>query len=219
MPLLKRIESHPGLQAFLWKIEEPESWLARGIELTPHCQERLLGMKSELHRRGFLSIRHLMAEGGYCDADLFYDLNGKPHLRDGTHISITHSFEMTGIILSRQFEVGIDIEKQRHKILRIAHRFTPLSEYHDLANEEALVRKLTIVWGVKESLYKVMGIHGLSFLNHITVDNFDLEDGRATARVVYGGECTHFNAFFLELEGFTCAYAVRVPAANQAPCP
>lgn len=219
MPLIKRIGSPAGLQAFLWKIEEPESWLARGIALTPHCQDRLGSMKSELHRRGFLSIRHLMAEAGYRDADLFYDPNGKPHLRDGTHISITHSFEMTGIILSRQFQVGIDIEKQRHKILRIAHRFTPLSEYHDLANEEALVRKLTMVWGAKESLYKIMGIHGLSFLNHITVDNFDLDDGQTTARVVYGGACTHFRAYFLELEGFACAYAIRVPGEKGEAVP
>ena len=30
-------------------------------------------MKSELHRRAFWSIRHLMAEAGYVDHDMFYD--------------------------------------------------------------------------------------------------------------------------------------------------
>lgn len=209
MPLFKRILSDPDLQVYIWKITEPESWLARGIELSPHCQKRMDGMKSELHRRGFLSIRHLMAEGGYRDEDLYYDEFGKPHLKDGTHISITHSFEFTGIILSGKLEVGIDIEKQREKILKIAHRFTPMNEYRGVASDDALIRKLTMVWGAKESLYKVMSLPGLSFLNGIRVANFDLEDGQTIARVINEGDQAEFRAFFLEFEGFTCAYAYK----------
>jgi phosphopantetheinyl transferase len=208
MPLYKTLHSAPDIRIYIWKIEEPESWLSKGVLLTPHCQGRLDGMRSELHRRGFLSIRHLMAQEGYKDADLYYDENGKPHLRDGTHISITHSFEFTGIILSRERQVGIDIEKQRGKILRIAHRFTPLRDYHNVANEEALIRKLTVVWGIKESLYKIMGIPGISFLNHISIDDFDLRDQGAAARVMYGGHRREFSTSFLEFEGFTCAYAI-----------
>ena len=34
-------------------------------------------MKSALHRKGFLSIRHLMAKAGYEDANLHYDKYGK----------------------------------------------------------------------------------------------------------------------------------------------
>jgi phosphopantetheinyl transferase len=149
-----------------------------------------------------------MAQEGYKDADLYYDENGKPHLRDGTHISITHSFEFTGIILSGERQVGIDIEKQRSKILRIAHRFTPMRDYHNVANEEALIRKLTVVWCIKESLYKIMGIPGISFLNHISIGDFDLRDQGAAARVIYDGHQRAFSTSFLEFEGFTCAYAI-----------
>ena len=209
MPLYKSLQPASDVRVYIWKIEESESWLSRDVELTPHCQRRVEGMQSELHRRGFLSIRHLMAEAGYTDADLYYDANGKPHLKDGTHISITHSFEFTGIILSRAFEVGIDIEKQRDKILRIAHRFTPIREYHSVANEEALVRKLTMIWGAKESLYKVMGIPGVSFRDHICVADFELGQEGTTARVMFEGRRTDFETFFLEFEGFTCVYALQ----------
>lgn len=208
MPLYKTLHSAPDIRIYIWKIEEPESWLSEGVMLTPHCQGRLDGMRSELHRRGFLSIRHLMAEEGYKDSDLYYDENGKPHLQDGTHISITHSFEFTGIILSGERQVGIDIEKQRGKILRIAHRFTPMRDYHNVANEEALIRKLTVVWGIKESLYKIMGMPGISFLNHISIDDFDLRDQGASARVIYDGHQSEYSTSFLEFEGFTCAYAI-----------
>ena len=57
-------------------------------------------MKSDLHQRGFLSVRHLLKEVGYSDADLIYDEFGKPHLKDGKHISITHSFTFSAIIIS-----------------------------------------------------------------------------------------------------------------------
>lgn len=146
MPLYKTITVDPSTKALVWKVEEPYNQLSEGIELTSHCQQRVDSMKSEIHRRGFMSIRHLMAEMGYEDKNLFYDKEGKPHLTDNKFISITHSFEFTGIIVS-QHPIGIDIEKQREKILKIAHKFTPLEEYHTLANEEALIRKLTIVWG------------------------------------------------------------------------
>jgi hypothetical protein len=50
------------------------------------------GMKSELHQRGFLSVRKLLQEASYNDFDLSYDELG-PHLKDGKHISITHSYQ------------------------------------------------------------------------------------------------------------------------------
>lgn len=209
MPLYKTVQNAGNFQLYVWKIAETESWLSKDVVLTPPCQTRLEGMKSELHRRGFLSIRHLLSEAGYCDADLFYDEYGKPHLKDGTHISITHSFEFTGIILSRELQVGIDIEKQREKILRIAHRFTPVKEYRTMANEAAIIRKLTMVWGAKESIYKIMGMHGLSFLHHIRVSDFEMGQGETRASVLVKGAEVGFQVSFQEFEGFTLAYALR----------
>lgn len=209
MPLYKTITVSSTIKVYIWKIEESENELAECIELTPHCQNRMIGMKSEMHRKGFLSIRHLMAEPGYVDADLYYDSVGKPHLNDGTHISITHSNQFTGIIVSDSEEVGIDIEMQRDKILRIAHKFTPIEEYRTIANTDALIRKLTTVWGCKESLYKIYAEPGLSFLQHINIKEFSLSDDSIKGEVLYQENSTTFNIQFLEFEGFTCVYAVK----------
>ncbi len=205
MPLYKTITVKPGTKVFIWKVEESYDYLSEGIELTEHCQNRVDGMKSEIHRRGFMSIRHLMAEAGYVDQDLYYDDLGKPHLRDGKNISITHSFNFTAIIIGDE-KVGIDIEKRRDKILKIASKFTPLSEYHTLANEEALIRKLTIVWGAKESIYKMFAEPGLGFLQHINVTDFNFEDAKTTAKVRFNGMKRFYELEFLEFEGFTCVY-------------
>ncbi|MGB5205502.1 MAG: 4-phosphopantetheinyl transferase, partial [Eudoraea sp.] len=65
MPLYKTIIVNPYTKLYIWKITESEKELSLNIELTNKCQLRMNGMKSELHRRGFLSIRHLMRLAGY----------------------------------------------------------------------------------------------------------------------------------------------------------
>ncbi len=205
MPLYKTITVNDHTTAYIWKIEEGIDTLSEGISLTSHCQKRVDGMKSELHRRGFMSVRHLLAEAGYTDFDLYYDTYGKPHLTDGKHISITHSYTFSAIIISDQ-EVGIDIEKQRDKILRIAHKFTPFEQYKTLANVDAVIRKLTIVWGAKESLYKLYAQEGLSFLKHIDVQDFYFDHAQTTATITYNNKQSSYTIRFIEFEGFTCVY-------------
>lgn len=210
MPLYKSIQVSSSILTLIWRIEETEEELSREIELTSHCQNRMARMKSEMHRKGFLSIRHLMAQAGYVDHDLYYDEFGKPHLKDGKKISITHSNQFTGIIISNIKEVGIDIEKQRNKILRIAHKFTPVEEYRTIANTDALIRKLTIVWGCKESLYKIYAEPGLSFIHHINISDFSLSDNNTTGEILYEGKTTGYTIDFTEFEGFSLVYAVAL---------
>ncbi|MGS0525377.1 4'-phosphopantetheinyl transferase family protein [Zobellia nedashkovskayae] len=209
MPLYKIVKVNKDTKVYIWKVTESEQELSKDIDLTQHCQNRMLGMKSEMHRRGFLSIRHLMAEAGYVDADLHYDEFGKPHLKDGNKISITHSNNFTGIIVSTKNEVGIDVEMQREKILRIAHKFTPIEEYRTIANTDALIRKLTIVWGSKEALYKIYAQQGLSFIHHINVKDFTFDSAATTADILYHGDLSTYQIRFMEFEGFTCVYALK----------
>lgn len=209
MPLYKTITVTNTTKVLIWKIEESFDSLSEGISLSPHSRDRVLDMKSDLHRRGYMSIRHLLRETGYTDKDLYYDTLGKPHLKDGKYISITHSFHFSGIIISDDIQVGVDIEKQRDKIVKIAHKFTPFEEYKTLANHEALVRKLTIVWGAKESLYKIYEQEGLSFLKDIYINDFFLENSQTTGSITFKRKSTNYNIYFLEFEGFTCVYALQ----------
>lgn len=207
MALYKTLTVNKTTKVLIWKIEESISELQDSITLSENSATRLHSMKSELHQKGFLSIRHLLKEVGYTDADLIYDEFGKPHLKDGRFISITHSFIFTAIIVSKDAPVGIDIEKQRDKILKIAHKFTPIQEYNTIANADALISKLTIVWGAKESLYKIYGKKKLLFLHHIYIEDFKFADEKTTGEIRYNGENTAYKITFLEFEGFTCVFA------------
>lgn len=209
MPLFKTIQVNDFTKASIWCINESLADLKKGIALTENSQNRLASMKSEVHQKGFLSIRHLLKAEGYSDADIHYDEYGKPHVKDGNHISITHSGIFTGIILSSKAPVGIDIEKQRDKILRIAHKFTPIEEYKTIANTEALVRKLTIVWGGKESLYKIYGKKKLLFLHHIYIDDFSFHENQTFGEIRFEGEIDRYDIHFLEFEDYTCVFAYQ----------
>ncbi|MDP5093260.1 MAG: 4'-phosphopantetheinyl transferase superfamily protein [Polaribacter sp.] len=207
MPLFKTLTVSKTTKVIIWKIEETIEELQKNISLSDYSQKRIDAMKSELHQKGFLSIRHLLKEFNIQDTDLHYDEFGKPHLKDGRFISMTHSFNFTAVIVSEDKKVGVDIEKQRDKILKIAHKFTPIEEYKTIANVAALISKLTIVWGAKESLYKIYGKKKLLFLHHIYIEDFNFEDEKTTGTIRFEGTETTYEIEFLEFEDFTCVYA------------
>jgi phosphopantetheinyl transferase len=208
MPLYKTIRVNDFTKVFVWKIEESLEDLTVGIQLTEPSKKRVDTMKSVLHQQGFMSIRQLLKQAGYADADVYYDAFGKPHLKDKNYLSISHSFTFTAIIISEKKPVGIDVEKNRDKIVKIAHKFTPIEEYNTIANHEALVSKLTIVWGAKESLYKIYGKKKLRFLHHIYIEDFSFIDTKTTGVIKYDGYVSTHNIHFLEFEGFACVYAL-----------
>lgn len=208
MPVYKTIQPNLKTTVKIWKITESYDDLFNPLDLKPNSLERVLGMRSELHQRGFLSVRHLLRAFDYTDQDLYYDENGKPHLKDGKHISITHSFIFSAVIISTT-EVGIDIEKQRPKIARIAEKFVDY-EFNYLDTEvEEYVRNLTVIWGIKESLYKLFATPGMLFREHFLVIPFLLSDGHTIAWIDYKNKKHRYQTYFMEFEGFTCAYVVN----------
>ncbi|OIQ29988.1 MAG: 4-phosphopantetheinyl transferase [Bacteroidetes bacterium MedPE-SWsnd-G2] len=206
MPLYKSLNPNSQTSVKIWKITESLEALKAPVTLKPESEERLNGMKSEIHQRGFLSVRHLLRAFGYTDLDLYYDALGKPHLKDGRQISITHSFTFSAVIVSDSI-VGIDIEMQREKITRIARKFIDF-EADYLKSGVDLVNRLTVIWGAKESLYKLAETPGLSFKNNCLVLPFTMKNDTTTAWIDFNNHKSKYEIRFLEFEGFTCAYAL-----------
>lgn len=206
MPLYKTITPNSFTSIFVWKIEETFDALNSTIELTDSSKERLFSMKSELHQRGFLSVRHLLKTAGYKDADLFYNDNGKPHLKDGKHISITHSFTFSAIIIS-DVEVGIDIEKNREKIKIIQHKFVNFERWF-ISEDDDYIEQLTVIWGGKESLYKIYPHGGLTFKNDIDIESFKMKDGKTKGHIRTYDWDKFYDIGFEQLNDFTLVYAL-----------
>ena len=212
MPLYKTINFSRSVgtttQILVWKITESLEQLSQEVELNPVNTIRFNGMKSEMHQRAFLSVRKLLMEKGYTDFDLEYDEFGKPHLKDGNHISISHSHQFSTIIISDQ-KVGIDIEMQREKILRIADKFVNNQELQRLKSfdNQDFIKKLTVKWGAKEAIFKIRNEKGISFKDHIQVNPFEIRDNKTTAILEIENTKQQFSIYFEEIEDFTLVYA------------
>ena len=207
MPLYKSIAVNSQTDVKIWRITEPFEVLMKPLSLSENSLTRVQGMKSGIHQRGFLSVRHLLREFGYTDHDLFYDDQGKPHLKNGKFISISHSFNFSGIILSDE-PVGIDIEKQRPKIKKIAKKFVDYEFDYLKEDQQEYIRQLTIIWCIKESLYKQFATPGLSFKKHTMVIPFNTTDLTTAAWIDYEEMKYKYNSHFLEFEDFSCAYVL-----------
>lgn len=149
------LHSFPNLhtQLLVWSIDESIDELRGNIVLTEQSQQRMNSMKSELHQRAFLSVRQLLLQLGYTDADLYYDASGKPHLRDGKFISISHSHQLAVVIVSNQ-AVGVDVELLREKVAKIGPKFCK-SELPFLAPDLTTeTERLTVIWEQKKPYLK-----------------------------------------------------------------
>ncbi len=214
MPLYKDHQLSDASRVLVWKVTEMEADLRLSTLLNEKNTLRFNGMKSELHRRAFLSVRELLKLTGYTDHDLYYDDFGKPNLRDGKNISITHSHEFAAIIVSDR-PSGIDLEWAREKILRIADKFVS-SEMDYLQNEAEHDRilKLTVIWGIKESIFKIRNEAGISFKDHINVPPFVLSEGKANGALQFNGLQASFDVDFIIFEDFVLVWVFGSDTAN-----
>ena len=206
MPLFKKIQHSKQTQVLVWEITESKSLLLKKLDLKETSVKRLEGMQSELHQKGFLSVRHLLREVGYTDQDLFYTEDGKPHLKDGKHISISHSFIFSAIAISNN-EIGIDVEKNREKIIKIGKKF--VADEYDFMAEESVVEFLTVVWGAKESLYKIHPDGGLLFKHHLPIEPFKLADKKTKGWIKKDAFYEVYQIYFEQFKGFTLVYATN----------
>ncbi len=201
MPLYKTIEINTDTKIYIWKIEETLEELQAGIVLSESNILRFKKMKTSARQKEFLAVRQLFKQAGYEDKEVLYDDLGKPHLTNGEYLSVTHSFNYCAIIVS-SVPVGIDIEKQRDKIVRLAHKFTDVESYEGL-NASEFIEKLTIVWGAKESLYKLYGKKHLAFKD-INIEDFDLQSMNTKGYIAENS----YTIYYFKIEDFICVYVL-----------
>lgn len=212
MPLHKVVYLQPNTKLYLWKISEDYNTLFKEVRLKDSSLARLEGMKSESHQKGFLAVRMILQHLEYTDFDLLYDEFGKPHLKPqgcsikDLELSISHSHDFSAIVISEQ-KVGLDLEQLKEKTLKIAPRFMDISHLENLSTEEK-IKKATVIWGIKESIFKLKNEVGISFSDHISETAFTFDDKIATAQLKFNNKEENFKIRFDQEEDyiFVCAF-------------
>ncbi len=139
-----------------WRIEETSADL---LQRWPHLECIVKNYHNEEFRREKLCVYALLyAMTGEEDLMVGHDAAGKP-LLDGWHVSLTDTRGFVAVILSRNHDVGVDIEFMSHRVERIVSRFIREDEQQDTL-EEMLVN-----WSAKETTYKYFSADNLQYFD------------------------------------------------------
>ena len=200
MPFLKDFIINPSTKIKLWKLNLGE---LDYFELDEYDRNLMKAKKNELVREQFLAIRKTLQleDPSY---KIRYDESGKPFINSDLNISISHSKCMAAIVFSEHNLAGIDIEHKQNKIIRIKNKF--LNDSEKLENEyQYNVDNLTMMWTAKESIYKALGIKGVSFSDNIIIKNINKNKGYGY--YINGKEKYKFDLIFFSIEDYILCYA------------
>ena len=209
MPFFKEILLPNNTSVYLWKINEEISDLKQHLLLTEISTNRLAKMKSESHIKGFLAVRKLLNTIDYTDSDLYYDSFGKPLLKNGKNISISHSHEFACIIIGDK-NVGIDIELKSEKILKnISLLFNEDFILNTKENKENAITLTTFGWAIKEALFKLIPENDVSFKDNILIQPFQLNENSCIANVEINNKKTTYTIHLETIENYVLAYVIE----------
>ena len=117
-------------------------------------------------RRALLALRP-DAAAEHLRKDAF----GKPHLPDGDHLSLTHSHGHAAALVARR-ACGVDLQLRVEKITRLRSKFERPDERAFIGAADDEVGALHVLWGAKESLYKLWGRRAVDWHADLVVAPF-----------------------------------------------
>ena len=206
MPFLKEFIINDKTKVKLWKVMMGE---LNTKELNSDEKNLLELKKSNILREQFLATRKLLALEN-SDYKITYDINGKPSLNSNYNISISHSHEIAAIAISDNFNIGIDVQLRENKIFNIQNKFLNKSEKSNIGDDPT-VEILTMVWVSKESIYKAIGLKGISFSENIKIDKVIENDKTGIGYYINGTEKVIFDLKFFYVDEYTICYAYQNP--------
>ena len=191
----------------LWKLSETETELKNLLNPSTYPNSRLNLIKSTNQRKQFLGVQNLLKLLKISSDTLFYDNNGKPHLSNNKFISISHSFDYCGVIIS-DTKVGIDIEKFRPKILNISKKFISESDWNLIKLNS--VENVTKVWTIKEAVFKAFGYSGIDFKENILIESINIEFDRAKVKIYKNEIIEYYNIEITNFSQYICSVAYLI---------
>ena len=202
MPFLKNIIINDQTKIKIWKVTLGE--LSHN-ELNNEDIKLLKQKRSDILREQFLATRKVLALEN-DNYKITYDLDGKPNLNNEYNISISHSHEIAAIVISDNFKVGIDVQLIENKIFKIQHKFLNPPEKLNIGENPSL-KILTMIWTSKESIYKAIGLKGISFSENIKIDKVIERDKTGQGYYINGSEKVKFDLKFFYIDEYIICYA------------
>lgn len=164
--LTKQIDT---TQLAVWKIEESKEELLSMLENRDWI-ENILSIKSDKILLEKLAVRVLLKELFGEEKQIYYYGTGRPYLSDeSSFITISHTRGYVAVAVNKVHPIGIDIEYISEKIRRVQSRVISEKEYIDKEKE---LEHLLLHWSAKETIFKVLDVEGVDYIDHIHVHPF-----------------------------------------------
>ncbi len=185
----------PECKVIVAEINESTEFLFSQIKnsLSKTETEFYKNLKNERRKTEWLGVRLLLKKllGSY--SEIKYNTTGNPYIEHDLNISITHSKNILGIILSKNKDIGMDVEILSDKILRTAHKFITEEELK-LFSENDKIKKIYLNWCCKETMFKIKEHGGFDFKKHFKVIDSDVEiSGKKEAIISFNNKTEHYN--------------------------
>jgi 4'-phosphopantetheinyl transferase len=194
----------------IWEITETYGELFSKVSLNYEELSTLSGFLNHQRKLEWLSVRVLMNEMLKHDCQIIYNEVRKPFLADFSHnISISHSRNMTSILVSENKRVGIDMEFMSHQIYKIAHKFINEKEVVSSDPDQRRIH-LYIHWCAKEALYKICDKQDINFKQNLTILPFEVMKEGVIEGLVdnrYGHDHFYLNYFFVD--GYIVVWCIK----------
>jgi len=157
--------------------------LLKIVDLNKHDEAEYVKFKNFRRKKEWLAVRYLLKKLCKDNISINYNNDGKPQLSNGKNISISHSGNLIGIIVSDNKNIGIDIEKISNKLDKIKHKY--LNEFElDLVNKsQNKIETLTMFWCAKEAMYKLYSKKNLIFDEQLLIKSVDTENKKIFAEI------------------------------------
>ena len=202
MPFLKEFIINEKTKIKLWKVIIGE---LSPKELNKDDKKLFKLKKNNLLKEQFLATRKILSIEN-SDYIITYDLDGKPILNSEFNISISHSHEIAALVISNNLKFGMDVQFKESKILNIQNKF--LNEFEKInIGHDPSIDILTMIWTSKESIYKAIGLKGISFSENIKIDKVTVKDKIGKGYYINGAEKVKFDLRFFYLDEYILCYA------------
>jgi phosphopantetheinyl transferase len=173
MPLVYQQNINETAKIGVWHITESEDFFLESVfpqKEINHPHKRLQ----------HLAGRYLLKKIGkdFPLDSIKVNSSGKPYLEnENCHFSISHCGDYAAAIISEHSNVGIDIEKANQKIEKIKNKFSTIQELELFANHAIdQIDSLTMIWSIKEAMYKWYGRSMIDFKKHLCIERIQLID-------------------------------------------
>ena len=204
MPFLKEFIINDKTKIKLWKVMMGE---LNTKELNSDEKNLLKLKKNDILREQFLATRKVLALEN-TDYKITYNNNGKPSLNSKYNISISHSHEIAALVISDNSKIGLDVQLNENKIFNIQDKFLNPTEKLNIGENPSL-KILTMIWTSKESIYKAVGLKGISFSDNIKIEKVVEEDKTGIGYYTNGSEKVKFDLKFFYIDEYTICYACQ----------